>query len=163
MLKLFYFISFVAIFFVSCSGGVGVKQGNQAPDFTLKDVAEKKIKLSDLKGKVVMIHFWTDYCVSCKAEFPQIVAYYNQLKGKDFELLAVNLGQNASVSKEFQKEFGADFPMLIDDKAVLKDIYQIQAFPTNFFINPEGKIIRIIKGWTDQKQVNVIIKQNKKM
>jgi peroxiredoxin len=140
---------------------VGVRPGNEAPDFVLKDITQKNYQLSKYKGKVVLVHFWTDFCKSCKAEFPKIQEFYEELKGNDFELLVVNVGQAESVSKSFQKEFKATFPMLVDKQGITKDIYRLEAYPTNYFINPEGKIIRKIIGWVDARQVAAIIRQHK--
>lgn len=150
------------ILVAACDSPVGLKKGKIAPDFRIPDLRDQAIQLSSLKGKVVLIHFWTDFCKSCRAEFPKIEEFYSSLKSKDFELLAINVGQSKATSLEFQKEFSASFPMLADTRGLTKDLYQIEAFPTNYFINPEGKIIRRITGWVDQKQVEVIIDQNKR-
>ncbi len=136
-------------------------KGNQAPDFKLKSIDAADFKLSDYRGKVVLVHFWTDWCASCRAEFPRVENFYSELKSDDFELLAINVGQPGSVSKDFKKSFGITFPMLTDEEALSKDLYQIEVFPTNYFISPEGKIIRRIVGWVDKEQVQVIINQNK--
>lgn len=136
--------------------------GGLAPDFTLKDTAGKMQTFSQHKGKVILLHFWTDFCKSCKVEFPKLQEVYEALQGNDFELLAVNLGQEASVSQKFQQDYEATFPMWTDTKNIMKDLYHINVYPTNVFINPEGKIVRIIRGWVDKKQVAVLIAQNKK-
>lgn len=146
---------------VACEAIPGTSPGNIAPDFKLKDIEDKTHQLSDYKGKVVMIHLWTDWCNSCRAEFPRIQEYYAELKSDDFELLAINVGQPVSTSKEFQQSFGISFPMLSDPQKIMKDIYKVEAFPTNYFIGPDGKIIRRMIGWLHKKQVQVIIDQNK--
>lgn len=147
--------------FAACNQIPGAKEGRLAPDFTFKDIHEIEHQLSAYRGKVVLVHFWTDWCNSCRAEFPRVQDIYADLKSDDFELLAVNVGQAASVSKTFQKDFEVTFPMLVDEQKISQDLYQIEGYPTNFFINPEGKIVRIITGWVPKKQVEVFIKQNK--
>ena len=59
-------------------------KGNQAPDFKLKSIDASDFKLSDYRGKVVLVHFWTDWCASCRAEFPRIQYFYSELKSDDF-------------------------------------------------------------------------------
>lgn len=156
---------FFAILFLlnlsACSNLPGNKEGNIAIDFNLKDVGGKEYKLANYKGKLVMLHFWTDWCNSCRAEFPRVQDFYSELKNDDFELLAINVGQPRATSQEFQSLFNISFPMLVDDKGYTKDLFDLNAYPTNFFIAPDGKIIRIIKGWVDKKQVEVIINQHK--
>jgi len=136
-------------------------KGNLAPDFSIKSIDAKDFRLSDYKGKVVLLHFWTDWCTSCRAEFPKIQNFYTELKGQDFELLAINVGQPQNVSEDFKKSFQTTFPMLTDTEGLSKDLYEIEVYPTNYFINPEGRIIRRIVGWVDKEQVQVIINQNK--
>jgi peroxiredoxin len=149
------------LFFSTCQNIPGNQPGNLAPDFKIKDINQQTQSLSQYKGKVVLLHFWTDFCQSCRAEFPRMQAAYQALKSNDFELLAINIGQPSSVSKDFQKDFEVSFPMLVDIQKVTKDLYAINAFPTNYFINPEGKIIRRITGWLTKNQIEVIINQHK--
>ena len=142
---------------MSCESVPGTKRGNIAPDFKLKDIAEKVHSLSEYKGKAVMLHFWTDFCTSCRAEFPRIQEYYTELHGEEFELLAINVGQPINTSKEFKQSFDITFPMLADTQGIMKDIYKVDAFPTNYFIAPDGKVIRKIIGWVHKKQVREFI------
>jgi peroxiredoxin len=158
-LKYFSYL-IISLFLVACQA-TGIQKGNTAPDFTLKNTKNQNIQLSKLKGKVVLIHFWNDKCKSCRAEFPKIQALYEDLQGEDFELLAVNIGQKEKISLDFEREFQATFPMLIDNQAITRDVYRVETYPTNFFINPEGKIIRRTTGWVNKRQVEVIIQQNK--
>lgn len=154
----FTIFSFLTLLVFACGGRLD--KGATPPDFKLVDTEGKEHQLSAYKGKVVMIHFWTDWCESCRAEFPRIQSYYSELYGDNFELLAVNVGQKQAVSQEFKKDFEATFPMLADETGTMLDLYEIDVFPTNYFLNAEGKIIRRIKGWVHRDQVEVILKQN---
>lgn len=147
--------------FLQCSSPK-LDKGSQAPAFKFKNLEDQAISLDQYKGKVVLIHFWTDWCNSCRVEFPRIQAYYETLKSEDFELIAINVGQPSAVSKTFQEDFEATFPMLADEGGVSKEIYQLEAFPTNYFVDPQGKIIRKIVGWVNKKQIEVILSQFKK-
>ncbi len=145
---------------LSCQNMVGNRPGNIAPDFQLSDLLGKEHQLSQYKGKVIMLHFWTDWCNACRAEFPRVEDYYRELKSDQFELLAINVGQAEDISADFQKDFDISFPMLTDPNSLTQKIYRVQAYPTNYFIDPEGRIIRRITGWVDKQQVEVIIKQH---
>lgn len=152
----------ITVHFMACNPNP-LGKGNTAPNFKLKNLNGKQIGLSDYRGKVVLLHFWTDFCKSCRAEFPKIQEYYSNLQGEDFEILAVNVGQPLTTSKKFQKDFETTFPMLADTEGVMNDLYAINnAFPTNYFIAPDGKIIRKIVGWIPEKQIEVFINQHKK-
>ncbi|HAS43610.1 MAG TPA: hypothetical protein DCS93_24230 [Microscillaceae bacterium] len=141
----------------------GPKQMKNAPAFTFENVAGKKQSLTDFKGKYVLLHFWTTACRSCRKDFPKIEEYYGEIKGKEFELVAINVGEGLKASEKFQKKFGLTFPMLGDVQGVTEDLYNLEAFPTNVFIAPDGKIIRTIVGPViDKNQVEVVINQHKK-
>jgi peroxiredoxin len=146
---------------VACNNLPGTKPGNIAPDFKIKDINQQTQSLSQYKGKVVLLHFWTDFCQSCRAEFPLLQEAYESLKSADFELIVINIGQSGKISQDFKRDFKATFPMIADEQKITQDLYDIDTFPTNYFINPEGKIIRKIKGWLSKTQIEVIIKQNK--
>ncbi|TAE11295.1 MAG: TlpA family protein disulfide reductase [Bacteroidetes bacterium] len=153
--------SLLLIGFASC-GRMPQEVGGYAPDFKLLDTAGKPQTLAQYKGKVVLLHFWTDFCKSCKVEFPKLQETYEATKSKDFELVAINLGQSAQVSQSFRQEFSATFPMLADTKNIMQSLYGIKVYPTNVFIDPKGRVVRIIRGWISQKQVEVLIAQHKK-
>ncbi|MCU0443887.1 MAG: redoxin domain-containing protein [Microscillaceae bacterium] len=146
----------------TCGSLPGTKPGNVAPDFRLKDLAQTTQSLQNYRGKVVLLHFWTDFCQSCRAEFPLLQESYQALKSPDFELLVINIGQSEKISQDFQRDFKATFPMIADKQKITQDLYEVQTFPTNYFINPEGKIIRKITGWLPKTQIEVIVNQHKK-
>ena len=106
-----------------------------------------------------MLYFWADWCPTCKQEFPETQSYYEKLNKEGLQVLAINVKQPKEASEKFKKQFGATFPMLIDEEGKISDLYQVKELPTNFFIDSEGKIIRKIVGWVSQQQAEVILKQ----
>ncbi len=157
----FYIVYFILIVFLGC-GQKKLAKNSPAPEIDFKDLDNKTYTLEKYKGKVILLHFWTDFCQSCRAEFPRMQSTYKALEGEKFELLAVNVGQPKSASEKFRKDFSVTFPMLIDEKAISKELYKVEAFPTNYFITPEGKILRKIVGWLDQSQIEFVINKYKK-
>ncbi|EAY28564.1 TlpA family protein disulfide reductase [Microscilla marina] len=161
-LQQLFIFTLLAATLAACGSRQGLK-GKTAPAFTFENIEGKKQSLADFKGKYVLLHFWTTSCRSCRKDFPKIEDYYSQMKGKDFELVAINVGEKLEASKKFKEKFSLSFPMLGDVQAVSEQIYQVDAYPTNIFISPEGKVIRTIVGpIIDKKQVEVIIQQHKK-
>lgn len=157
--------SFIFLLFLvinSCSQGTGIPRGELAPDIELTDLEGLSQSLAKHKGKVIMLYFWAATCPTCKKEFPETEAYYKELKGDNFELLAINVGKENQMeeSQTFKSDFEITFPMLNDLEGKYTKIYDIDALPTNYFINPEGKVIRRILGWVDKNQVEVMINQN---
>ncbi|MFM7628505.1 MAG: redoxin domain-containing protein [Algoriphagus sp.] len=118
--------------------------GQVAPDFELPDPNGKLIKLSDLRGKYVLIDFWAAWCKPCRIENPNVVRLYNQYKDKGFEVFGVSLDR----TKEDWVKAIADDKLTWTQVSDLKyfnsaaaELYQIQAIPATYMIDPDGKII----------------------
>jgi thiol-disulfide isomerase/thioredoxin len=113
----------------------------KSADFTLPDLNGKEISLGSLKGKKVMLNFFATWCPPCKAEMPDMEKLYQETKNSDFVILAVNLGEDADVVKDFMKKNNYNFPVLLDLKGTVADKYSISAIPTTYFLDKEGNIV----------------------
>ncbi|PUZ26789.1 Peroxiredoxin [Chitinophaga costaii] len=139
--------------------------GSPAPDFTQNDVNGKPVKLSDFRGKYVLLDFWASWCGPCRAESPYVLAAYEHFKQKNFSVLSVSLdkqGQKDAWLDAIQKDGVQAFTHVSDlkywDNAAARQ-YGISAVPSNFLINPEGKIIaRNLRGENLEKQLTTLIK-----
>lgn len=116
----------------------GLQVGSKAPDFVLTTLTGEKVKLSDFKGKKVMLNFWATWCPPCKAEMPEMEQFYKQ-KDNDLVLLAVNIDPQNDV-KGFATKDGITFPILLDKDGSVNNLYQILSIPTTYFIDRNGII-----------------------
>lgn len=116
----------------------GLTVGVKAPDFELKTLDGKTVKLSHYKGKKVMLNFWATWCPPCKAEMPDIETFYKKA-GNDVVILAVNIDTSYDV-KGFVEERDLTFPILLDDDNEVSKMYQVASIPTTYFIDQEGLI-----------------------
>ena len=126
--------------------GSKLKKGQPAPDFTLKDIDGKAWKLSDLKGKkIVLIDFWATWCNICKREMPVLERVYKEYKGKGVEFLGIAL-DDVDKTKQIRKileEKGVTYPILIDqDQKVATEVYQLAGpIPFKVVIDTNGTIV----------------------
>ncbi|MBY0120524.1 redoxin domain-containing protein [Bacillus sp. S/N-304-OC-R1] len=116
----------------------GIRVGLKAPDFELKDLDGKAVRLSDFKGKKVMLNFWATWCPPCKAEMPAMQKFFEE-SGDEIVILAVNIDPENNVAG-FVKQMGVQFPVLLDKNEQVNSKYKILSIPTTFFIDENGII-----------------------
>lgn len=118
--------------------------GHKAPDFTIKSIDGKDIKLSDYKGKYVMLDFWASWCVPCRQENPNVVKQYGKYHDKGFNILGISLDtekpdwQKAINADKLTWAHGSDLQRF---EGPTERLYHIEAIPSNFIINPDGVIV----------------------
>ena len=121
-------------------------KGN-AHNFTLKSNKDKNIKLSDLKGKVVMLNFWASWCGPCRQEMPLLDALHKRYSPAGFELLGINIEPNPKDADKLLKEIPVDFPVLYDIKQTVSEAYKVDAMPTTILIDKDGKMRYLHRGY----------------
>lgn len=113
--------------------------GGPAPDFELETLTGDTIRLSELKGKPVLINFWATWCAPCVLEMPNFQKYYEDYPGQ-FEVLAINYGESKDVVGEFIHDIGVTFPVLFDNDAKVHGVYRFPGYPTSYIVDKTGVI-----------------------
>ena len=117
--------------------------GKPFSEFSLTNLEGKPVHLSDYKGKTVLINAWATWCPPCKAEMPDLNAYYLAHKDQGFVILAINAGDPAPDAAAFASEKGLSFPVLLDPNSNLLTSLGIDSFPTSILIGTDG-VVKVI-------------------
>lgn len=117
--------------------------GDTAPNFWLQLEDGRYVRLSDLKGKPVVINFWATWCPPCRAEMPEFV---KTAADEDLVVLAVNDGEDRKAVEEFAAAFGMKMPVVLDRNGMLGERYLVQGLPTTYFIDSQGKLSSMVVG-----------------
>ena len=121
----------------SCEGD---KKANL--DFTVKDMNNARVRLSDYKGKVILVNFWATWCAPCKVEIPGFIELYDQYKDKGFVILGVSGDDDAETLRSFASEWKINYPLLVGkDEEKLLDAYgPLYGYPTSVLVGRTGAV-----------------------
>jgi peroxiredoxin len=127
--------------------GAADAQGKAAPDFTLKDILEgKEYSLSQFKGKVVLINFFTFFCGPCRDEMPDLEKINQELKGKGYETIGIGLSSDPTQLRFLIKQLGVTYPVLLGDDKVAKAYGGVEVVPTTIIVDKQGNIAHRVLG-----------------
>ncbi|MCC6585406.1 MAG: TlpA family protein disulfide reductase [Bryobacterales bacterium] len=138
----------------SCSSSTSVraavkaeKDRKKAPDFELKDSMGRSVKLSDYKGKVVLLNFWATWCGPCKLEIPWFVEFEQKFKDKGFAVLGVSMDEDGwDVVKPYLQRAQVNYRVLLGTDSVAQMYGGVDSLPTSFLIDKEGRIAAVHVG-----------------
>ncbi|MFP4560738.1 MAG: TlpA family protein disulfide reductase [Thiohalorhabdus sp.] len=137
------------------SGMSPMEDRPEAPKIELQDLDGESRSLDDLRGKVVLVNFWATWCPPCREEMPSMQRLYEDLEDRDFEILAVNVGEQESTVFSFTQgelETEITFPILLDSGGELIEQYPVQGLPTTFLVDREGRLAYKAMGGRDMAQ-----------
>ena len=135
-----------------------VKEGMEAPDFVVEMFDGKSVRLSDLRGKVVLVNFWATWCPPCREELTRVQAdIIDRFAGKDFVFLPISRVEELQTVAAFRKRMGYTFPMGLDPDQKIFHRYAKNYIPRNFLIGADGKVILASIGY-DKDEFEHLIK-----
>jgi peroxiredoxin len=114
--------------------------GSPMSDFTLSDLSGKQVRLSDFRGRPVLINAWATWCPPCRAEMPDLHRLYQEHQEEGFVVLAINSGEEAGQVRQFIQQSGFTFPVLLDSGNNLLDALGIRNLPTSILIDRDGTV-----------------------
>ncbi len=133
-----------------------------APDFSVIDLQGNHHRLSEFRGKVVLLNIWATWCAPCRQEMPSMEVLQRKFEGRDFVILAVSQDEDGrSAVEPFVKEFGLTFPVMLDPQGEVGQKYGVTGYPETFLIDKSGTVqLRHIgfANWADERNQSEILK-----
>jgi len=145
----------ILLFVVNNSNGVPEK-GPYPPNYL--ESQTESLKLSDYKGKIVILDFWATWCPPCRKGIPDLIELKNEYKDKDVEIIGVSLdgitrgGQTAAKVEPFIEEYGINYPIIRGDEQIVYSFGGIRSIPTSYVIDKEGNVISRYEGLIPKSQ-----------
>ena len=154
-------VIFIAGWFVMDrpTGNKAITSGDRAPEFRLKTLEGGTVSLADLRGKVVMVHFWATWCPPCVEEIPTLDRLYRSLAGKDFLMLAVSEDESGEAVVSFIQQNKLNLPILMDTGSDVARLYGTYKLPETYIVDRQGVVRYKAIGprdWTDPLNMQVL-------
>lgn len=121
--------------------------GKPLPDISFTAMDGKKVRLASFKGKVLFVNLWATWCAPCREEMPGMQKLYEQMKGENFEMIAISIDKDGMKAvSPFVKELGLTFPILLDVEQLAAGPFHITGVPETFLVNQDGIILHHLVG-----------------
>ena len=142
--RIFLFLA-LSVFLIG--GAQAAEVSGPAKDFTLKARSGKNIKLSELRGQVVMINFWASWCGPCRQEMPLLDDLYKQYKDYGFTLLGINVDENHDAAEKLLSQVPVTFTILFDPTSSVTELYNVDAMPSTILVDRDGNMRYLHRGY----------------
>ncbi|MGZ3427370.1 MAG: TlpA family protein disulfide reductase [Polyangia bacterium] len=131
----------------------GVQKGQRAPEFSLPSLKGSTVALSQLRGKVVLVDFWAQWCEPCKKELPQLDRLSKEYSSKGVVVLAVNIDKQRDNAERMVKQLGLTLDVLLDPAGSVAGSYDLPKMPTSFVVDKKGIVRFVNEGFDGPKDV----------
>ena len=122
-------------------------QSTKAPALSLKDIRGRTVRLSDYRGKVVLINFWATWCPPCRAEMPNLIRWQRDHRKKGLQVIGITYPpQKKSEVRQFTRSLKVNYPIMIGSKETKELFFQGETLPITVIIDREGNIREVVEG-----------------
>ncbi len=128
------------------------RSADKMPEFSLKDTSGNLVSSAQFKGKVLIVDFWATWCPPCRVEMPHFQELYEKYKDRGLEIIGISLDVDPEDVKEYVKEIGINYTILMADNKVQKAFGGLLGLPTTFVIDRKGNIYKKYIGFTEKKE-----------
>lgn len=124
-----------------------LQMGQLAPDFTFPDLQGRKVRLSSLRGRVVLLNIWATWCPTCIEEMPSLQKLHESFREEDLAVISVSIDVlGGQVVAPFMKRYDLTFPALLDPRGEIKQVYATTGVPESFIIDRQGVVVHKVIG-----------------
>jgi peroxiredoxin len=145
---------FAAALLTAGAAFAGVQKGQRAPEFSLPSLKGTTVTLGSMKGKVVLVDFWAQWCEPCKKELPQLDRLAKEYAAKGVVIVAVNIDKQRDNAERMVKQLGVSLPVLLDPAGSVAGSYDLPKMPTSFVIDKKGIVRFVNEGFDGPKDVD---------
>ena len=128
--------------------------GQAAPNFTLKDLTNQPVALSDFRGKRVLVNFWYVACPGCQEEMNALEQFYAEERDQGLVILGLDIVDDANTTSQFLQQLGITYPVVLDTHQRVLDLYGVTSTPSSFFIDTQGIIRGSVSGPLNLDQIS---------
>ena len=136
-----------------------------APDFTLRSLEGRNLRLAEQRGQVVLVNFWATWCGPCKQEMPHLNRLYDKYRSAGFQLLSINVDEDPRQAGSAAAKFGVHFPVLLDGDKTVSKLYELQSMPSTVLIDRDGRVRYLHRGYREgleaayERQIRELVKE----
>jgi len=161
MKKFFTAFALLGLLGLSANAMAAKQINHPAPDFTLKNLDGNNMKLSEMRGTVILLNFWASWCAPCRLEMPLLDNLHNKYKDLGFTVLGVNVEQDSNMARRYITDRPVSFPILLDHTNVVSKQYKVVAMPTTVLIDRDGNMRFLHQGYKpgDEKKYKRMVKK----
>lgn len=146
-MRLFKRLILMTSLLLTCWSAIGSDMKVQAPDFTLKSASGENLRLSEQRGKVILLNFWASWCGPCRQEMPILNRLHNQYADLGFMVIGLNVDMKTDKAMDYLKQTPVDFPVLFDPDSQVSELYRVSAMPSTALIDRDGQVRFIHAGY----------------
>ncbi len=134
-----------------------------AKDFSFQDIQGNTLRLTDYRGKWVLVNFWATWCPPCQQETPDLIALHNAHKDSDLVVIGVALDSKRPAVANFIAKYGITYPIVIGSYTMAEyEVSAVEALPTSFLYDPAGKLVSYQEGAISREEIETYLLLKKK-